>query len=170
MDDATKRIADGLKRAIQTELDGYHFFKMAAATTQDPKGREVFEALAAEELEHEAFLRHQYDHVVRFGTFDRTSRLTQRVNLDGDDPIFSPALRERIRDANFEMSALSIGIQLELQARRYYEEQAAATGDPAVREFFEHLAAWEGRHYDALLRQQESLREDFWNASGFSPM
>jgi len=167
---ATKRIADGLQRAIQTELDGYHFFRMAAATTQDPKGRHVFECLAREEQDHESFLRHQYDHVVRFGTLDRSQRLTPQVDLAGDDPIFSPALRARIKDAHFEMSALSIGIQLELQARRYYEEQAAASADPAVREFFTELAEWEGRHYEALLRQQESLKEDFWHASGFTPM
>lgn len=169
MDAAAKQIAEGLKRAIQTELDGYHFFRMAAATTEDPKGREVFDGLAREELEHERFLRAQYDHVVRTGTIDPALRLTQHVDLSGDDPIFSKQLRTRLRDAHFEMSALSIGIQLELQARRFYEEQAAQTAEPVAKQFFLDLAAWEGRHYDGLLRQQESLKEDFWSDSGFSP-
>ena len=169
MDAATKQVAEGLKKAIQTELDGYHFFRMAAATTQDPKGREVFDALAREELEHERFLRAQYDSVVKTGKIDTGLRLTQHVDLSGDDPVFSQELRSRLRDAHFEMSALSIGIQLELQARRYYEEMASQTADPDVKRFFTDLAAWEGRHYDALLRQQESLKEDFWTDCGFAP-
>lgn len=169
MDDATKRIAEGLKRAIQTEGDGYHFFQMAARSTSDPKGQQVFEALALEELDHQRYLRHQYEHVLRTGALDPSARLGAAVDLSGPSPIFSPALRSRIGEAHFEMSALSIGIQLELTTEAYYRGQAVASADPKVRAFFEELAVWEGRHYAALLRQQEELKEDYWAAGSFAP-
>ena len=35
--------------------------------------------------------------------------------------------------------------------------------------FFTELAEWEAGHYEALLTQQESLKEDYWSASRFSP-
>ena len=37
--DDKKRLTDGLKQAIQAEIDGYHFYMMAARSTSDDKGR-----------------------------------------------------------------------------------------------------------------------------------
>ena len=32
-----------------------------------------------------------------------------------------------------------------------------------------HLVAWESGHYDALIRQQQMLQEDYWRENGFDP-
>ena len=42
--------------------------------------------------------------------------------------------------------------------------------DPAVREFLGELADWERGHYEILLREDEALRDDYWNANRFSPL
>lgn len=142
---------------------------MAAGNTSDPKGKEVFEMLAREELAHVRFLRTQYDSVIKSGAPDKSVKLPKHQSLQGDHPIFSDRLRGRIKDAHMEMSALAIGIQLELSSIQFYKGEADAADDDAVKEFYTELADWEKEHYEALLRQQDSLKEDYWAAGGFSP-
>lgn len=169
MDEATKRMAEAVLAAMRAEVEGRHFYLMAARTTEDEQGRGVFEQLAEEELAHHEFLKRHYKALVETGRPDEGARLGSRADLSGSSPIFSPALRARIADAHFEMTALSVGIQLELQAQTFYREQAKQASDGTVRAFFEELADWESGHYNALLAQQDSLKEDYWSASGFSP-
>jgi len=169
MDAATERMAEGLKKAIEAEIDGYHFYMMAANHTDDEKGRDVFRQLAREEVEHANFLKAQYASVEQTGAADSDLKLGSRTELDGDHPIFSPELTARTKSPNYEMSALSIGAQLELQAIQFYKGEAEAATDETVTRFYQELAAWEKGHYDALTRQLESLRGDHWDAGGFSP-
>jgi rubrerythrin len=169
MNDSQKSLAEGLSKAIKAERDGHSFYKMAASSTQDPKGKEVFAQLADEELDHMQFLMRQYESVLKTGTVDASAKLGPRTDLAGISPIFSESLQTRIKDAHFEMSALSIGIQLELDAMNFYRSQAKASSDSTVTGFYNELAEWESGHYQALLRQQEELKEDYWSAGGFSP-
>ena len=89
MDDATKRIAEGLAKAMQAENEGYHFYKMAAQNTQDDKGRDVFNMLAEEEMGHFEFLKSQYKSVVETGKADTSVKLKKRNVLSESHPIFS---------------------------------------------------------------------------------
>ena len=66
------------------------------------------------------------------------------------------------------MSALAIGIQLELDAQKFYRELAGTTSEPVVKKFLLELADWEAGHYQALLRQQQELKEDYWTENGFA--
>jgi rubrerythrin len=167
--DEKKRVTDGLKQAIQAEIDGYHFYMMASRSTEDSKGREVFESLAQDEREHVRFLSLQYDAFMEKGAPDPNVTLGKRADLEGPSPIFSDQFRKRITGAHFEMSALSIGIGLELSAVKFYKDQAKQSQDETVAKFYTELADWESGHYRALLQQQESLKEDYWAGGGFSP-
>ncbi len=169
MSSSTQSMAQGLKDAFLAEVEGEHFYRMAAATTADPKGRQVFEQLAAEERQHQQFLRSQYDALLRSGELDETLELGSPGPMDGESPIFSDALRARMADAHFEMTALSVGAQLELAAEQHYRAAAKSANLSFVKRFFEELANWEARHYEALHKQLELLREDYWQASGFHP-
>lgn len=164
-----KQVVDGIIQAIRAETDGHHFYMMAAQATQDPKGREVFGQLAAEELDHLRFLEHQKESILKEGLVDTNFSLGSPSELAGPHPIFSEKLTARVAGAHYEMSALSIAIQLELSAKKYYTEQAAAHDVPDVSAFFKRLADWEGRHYQALLTQHDNLKEDYWSAGGFAP-
>jgi len=169
MDAATQSILTGLREAMQAETDGHHFYLMAARTTADPQGREVFERLAAEELDHFRFLKAQDAALRATGEPDTGVRLGPRADLGGMSPIFSAGIRTRIGEAHFEMSALSIGLQLEQSAVDFYAGLAAQASNPRVRAFFTELSDWERGHRDALLRQQQALRDDYWAAGGFAP-
>ena len=169
MSDMKKELSEALIQAIKAERDGHSFYTMAAKGTDDPKGREIFETLALEELDHMNFLRAQYDAILKTGKPDTKIKLGPRAELDTISPIFSEKIKNRISEAHIEMSALSIGIQLELDATKFYEDQAQAASDPDIKSFFEELAQWENGHYRALLAQQEEFKADYWSQGGFAP-
>lgn len=169
MNENDERIARGLLEAMKTETDGYHFYKMAASTTEDEQGRATFEQLAQEELSHLRALKQQRDALTETGALDPSINLGSRTKMSGPNPIFSPKLKERVGEAHFEMSALSIGIQLELNSEKHYRAQAEQAAAGTARDFFNQLAEWESGHYEALNRQLEELKEDYWSAGGFAP-
>lgn len=142
---------------------------MAANATGDPRGREVFEALAAEELAHMAFLKAQLASLKETGKVDPRATLGAPRRLEGKSPIFTDALLARAKDAHYEMTSLAVAVQLELQAEQFYRKQAAAAGDPAITAFFTTLADWEKGHYDALIAQQETLKAGYWAENQFAP-
>ncbi len=169
MTNSKKKLADGLLKAIKAEKYGHSFYLMAAQSTEDEKGQEVFKTLAREELDHMQFLKDQFKSIVDTGQPNKALKLGTRTLLSEVSPIFSKKLRSRIKDANFEMTSLSIGIQLEHDAMIYYREQSEKVDDAIMKDFYAKLADWEAGHYQALLKQQEELKEDFWSSSGFSP-
>jgi hypothetical protein len=115
------------------------------------------------------FLTEHYQSVLTTGKPSETAKLGTRLDLSEMSPIFSDGIKGRVREAHIEMSALSIGIQLELDAMNFYRSQAEAFDDPTVKQLYTELAEWESGHYQALSRQQEELKEDYWSAGGFSP-
>jgi rubrerythrin len=156
-----------LTDAIRAEVEGHAFYLMAAKSTSDPLGKQVFERLAGEELEHATFLRSHYDSIEQTGRVS-SARLGVPA-VPAGSPIFSAELRNRIAEAHFEMTALSVGAQLEQGAMEFYSAQADAAEDPAVAQLFRELAEWERGHYRTLVAQLDSLRDDFWGANRFSP-
>lgn len=168
-DDAMLKLQEALRKAIEAEIEGQYFYGMAALSTQDGKGKEVFEWLAAEEFHHAEFLKAQLRSVTERGKVDSTLTLGNPRRLADPYPIFSEEIKARTNDAHFEMTALSIGVQLEENAIKFYKAQAIGAADQTIQKFFLELADWETGHYSALLRQQELLRDSYWTENRFSP-
>jgi rubrerythrin len=169
MKDNQNRILQGLAQAMRAEREGRYFYEMAAAATEDSKGKEVFLHLAEEETGHFEFLRAQYESLSKTGRIDTAVRLGEKPDMTGPSPIFSERLRDRIKDAHHEMTALSVGAQLERDAELFYKREAEAVEDLEVKRFYLELAAWEATHYSALIAQADELKESYWAESGFSP-
>ena len=126
VDESLKRITDGLGKAMQAEHEGHHFYKMAAQNTQDEKGRKIFLQLADEEMDHFNFLKTQYRSILETGKLDENIKLGKAKAFTGEHPIFSDEIKNRIGSAHYEMTAISIGIQLELSAVTFYTAEADA--------------------------------------------
>ncbi len=161
-------LAQGLLEAIKSEVEGHHFYLMASRSTMDPQGREVFERLAREEMEHVRFLKAQYQSFLNADRPDANVRLTKSI-FSLTSPIFSENIKTRIHEAHYEMTAISIGIQLELSSIQFYRSQSQKIDNPEAKKFYEELAAWETTHYNMLLHQQDALKQDYWHQSEFSP-
>ena len=164
----TDRIIEGLKKAMQAEVDGHNFYKMAANSTSDETGKETFNSLAEDEVEHFKFLKAQYDSFKTTGKPDTQAKLTRPSEL-AESPIFSEGFKERLKDAHYEMTALSIGVQLELSSIQFYKSESEKTTNATVKTFYRELADWETEHHRRLLSQQHELIEDYWQAGNFYP-
>lgn len=68
------------------------------------------------------------------------------------------------------MSALSIGIKLEMDAMNYYRSCAESADNAQVRQFYNELADREKDHYLAFERQLDMLKEEYFIANNFVPM
>jgi rubrerythrin len=170
MDKQTEEILKGLKTAIEAELTGHEFYKNAAKSTPDPLGKETFRRMAEEEMGHLSYLRHQYESVLKKGDYDFSKTLEKKSHQHADNPVFSDEIKSRVKDSHFEVSALTIGMKLELDAMNYYRSCAKTAHSDAAKDFFTELAQWEEDHYLAFERQLEALKDEYFQSNNFVPM
>jgi len=169
MDKNTEEILAGIKTAMEAELTGHAFYKNAAENTDDPMGKETFSRMAEEELSHFNYLRHQYKSVLEKGAFDFGEKLKPQ-HKHAEHPIFSDAIKNRIKESHFEVSALSIGMKLEMDAMSFYRSCSEKAQDEEVKQFYIELADWEQDHYRAFKQQLDLLKQDYFEANNFIPM
>ncbi len=163
------RLLTALKDAMEAEMTGHQFYLHAAKITKDRQGQETFSRMAQDELDHFQALKTQYLAVLEKGKFDQTTALFEVPAPQTASPIFSSEFREKIGEQHFEMSALSVGMQLELNAINHYRKAADESEDAGVKAFFLQLEEWEQGHYDGFADALEQLREDYWQANDFLP-
>lgn len=163
------KVINILFRAMQAETDGHLFYRSAAKNTEDPQGKEVFESLAKDELDHLHFLKAQHKSITESGEPDKDVKVGKPSGELKEIPVFSDEFKSRLSQAHNEMSALSIGIHLELAQMDFYKTQAKEAMEPTIKSFLSELAEWESSHYHRLIRQQEELKEDYWLKGGFYP-
>ncbi|MBI5583741.1 MAG: ferritin family protein [Deltaproteobacteria bacterium] len=166
---ALKEILSGLQIAMEAEIFGHNFYKNTAQNTADPLGKETFTRMAEEELGHFHYLRTQYKSVMEKGNYDFSPPLSLAHQKHAGNPIFSNELRNRIKDSHLEISALSIGMKLELDAVNFYRRCARQAGSEEARKFYAELAEWEEDHYRAFEQQLDQLKDEYFQANNFFP-
>ncbi|MGD9380642.1 MAG: ferritin family protein [candidate division WOR-3 bacterium] len=160
---------EGLKTALQTELNGIEFYRMAAQNTDDTKGKQTFQMLADDELKHFNELQRQYAAFSDKQTWHKAD-LSKITEFPGENPIFSSELKDRIRGKHFEMTALSIGALLETNSIEFYRQMKEESEDPLAKELYEQLQKWEERHLEAITQQLNIIKEDYWAEQRFTPL
>lgn len=166
---AEEKLIEIFKTALQTEHDGEYFYRMAAKLTNDEKGKATFNLLAEEEKKHQGYLAEHYNALKEKGEIATGVAIDSAQDLSGTSPILSDDITTRIDEAHYEMSALSVGVQLEKTSMQFYAKHAKEAEQNEVKAFFERLADWESMHYNALLKQQDMLKEAFWAKNAFAP-
>lgn len=162
-------IREVLSRAWQVENDGHAFYAMVAQRTDREAVREVFEKLARDEVQHKAFLK---DIASRYDREGAAAFLVPRSDPSSRtfvDRVLTDRFRAQARDADFEVSALSIGLTLESNAIALFQEQAQRASETEVRDFYRFLADWERQHYDTLRDLFQDLRRDLFETGRFEP-
>jgi rubrerythrin len=160
--------AEGLSVAIQTEIEGVEFYKVAAQKTKDDGAKKMFESLADDEVRHRDMLNDQYQLMIQGKEF-KPMKKSPKSKLKFRSPVFSKVFLESRKKKNFEMSALSIGILLEQNAIDFYREQKNKAREPKVKKFFAELAEWEGQHLRALIAQKRFLQRAIFDEARFEP-
>lgn len=163
------RAIEGLKTALQTELNGIEFYRMAAQNTEDVKGKQAFQMLADDEQKHFAALQKQYASLIEKNGWQSID-LGKISSFEGDSPIFSVELKDRVKGKHFEITALSIGALLETNSINFYRKMKEQNDDPAAKELYAKLEKWEQAHLDAITRQLDLIKEDYWAEQRFAPL
>lgn len=165
----TSKAIEGLRIALQTELNGIEFYRMAAEKTEDAKGKRVFQMLAEDEIKHFKALQKEYAALLDNDEWQRID-LGEIQAYNGESPIFSAGLKNRAGEIHFEVSALSIGALLESNSIDFYRKMKEKSDDPSAKALYQQLQHWEENHLEAITRQLELLKEDYWAEQRFSPL
>lgn len=148
-----------LRDAINVEKDGYHFYQAAAVRTKDGKGKAVFRSLALDELEHKGVLEGLHQAIKTRTKFKFTRKgQAKKPAAISKSPIFSVGFKRKIKEDNFELSALRIGQLLERNSMEFYSKHAKRSKNRDLKSLFRFLTEWEKDHLQALVRQERFLR------------
>ena len=159
-------IADVLKKAFQVEVDGFTFYSMAAERTTKPAAQQLFERLARDETEHQAYIRAVMRRYEEHGasSFHFDPRNPDLAEFSSE--IFTESFKEQAQGEVSELGVLSIGVQLESNAVAFFSAAAREASDPQITGFYQFLADWEGMHLRTLQQLYDSIRVDFWPEEG----
>ncbi len=159
-------ITDILRKAFQVEVDGFTFYSMNAERANKPAVRKLFERLARDETEHQAYLkavmRRYEDHGAKGFHIERRDPDLAEFSSQ----IFIESLKDQAHGDVLETGALSIGIQLETNAIAFFKAAAGEAANPEISGFYQFLADWEGLHLRTLEQLYDSIRVDSWPDEG----
>jgi rubrerythrin len=164
-----ERMLGILRKAYQIEVDGYTFYSMTADRADKDVVRELFAKLAADEVQHQAFLKSVAGHYDEMGAAAFQLNLRSPEQRAINQALFTARFREQAAASEFELGVLSVGMTLESNAIRYFSSAAQQASEAEVKGFYQFLADWEKQHYDALESLFDAVRAEHQAASGFAP-
>lgn len=161
MAEISKQIEEAIIGAIKLEINGRKFFEHAAEVTEHEKGKKMFKFLADEEVKHLETFSKLFSQIL--GNED-WRKYVRSSDFEGEAPLVEK-LKERLKSGKSkgETEALSIGMQLEMNAIQFFQNAAAEADDPVAAKIFQEIAEEEKFHYDLLQAQHDSVTHSgFW--------
>jgi rubrerythrin len=159
-------ITNVLRKAFQVEVDGFTFYSMTAERASKPAVRKLFERLARDETEHQAYIRAVMRRYEEHGASSFRTDQHEPDMAEFSSQIFTDSFKDQTYGEVFETGVLSIGIQLESNAVAFFGAAAEEASDPQIRGFYRFLADWEGLHLRTLQELYESIRVDSFPEEG----
>ncbi len=154
-----------IKTAIINEVEGYEFYKMAAANAGDEETGKAFLELAQQEKMH-------IDWLNEFKCGLDEGRACD-FNLDKLEAAPSPKIFkwENLdrKSVGIAVSVYGIGMQMEKASIEFYDNNAEKTEIKEMKKLFKVLAEWERTHYEQFAAQYEMLKENWWAEQNYAP-
>ncbi len=144
-----------LALAMEREKGGREFYLKAAAETRDPKGKEMFQWLADEELRHFQKLYGQRRGLAEGGKWQKPGEAVKPIDKS-EFPDIAEA-RGEVKVTAKERDALQMGINAEKESIELYRKAAEETADPDGREMFLRLVEEEKGHLELLEAEDKWL-------------
>ena len=151
---------EGLKTAIQMEIDGRQFYLKTSQESSNEAGRKLLASLAAEEDVH----RQKFEGIFK-SIRDKNAWPEVDFRSDGGSSLrtlFARAMEQAgktTKAVKNELDAAGTAVAMEGKTYDFYVGQSRATPYPAARAFYEALAAQEREHQLILLDYQEYLKD-----------
>lgn len=161
------KIIEELKKAINTEAEGFAFYNFAKDFVKDKKGRAVFKQLANDELDHIRVLTSLSENLTKASSWISYQEALRQGVAMGEEktPIF-PSIDEVknwLGEDPTDIDALKFGIDIEEKAVDYYTKAKERAKDETERSFFETMAKIETGHLNLLQWEYDSLTQSgFW--------
>jgi Fur family ferric uptake transcriptional regulator len=146
---------DALRIAIATERSGLEFYTRGARLVRNPRAREVFRRLAAEEQEHLATLEARFEQL-RAEDPEIESYPTFLYFKGASDGLFAEGA-ERLRQVVDDREALMIGIRCERASHRFFKRYGERFEDSEGKRIFLEFATEEREHLELLIREYRAL-------------
>jgi rubrerythrin len=151
MSDDVKLCVEILEKAIAFEEEGIRFFSDRAENAPPGLEKNVFAALAKDEVGHKEYLSGLRQELLR--TRDVESLPDETHEQKSAREIFETALAS-VKDKKggdaAQLDILRGAMEVEKKGYRIYSQAAADVQSPKAKELFLHLAAEEQTHYQLL--------------------
>jgi rubrerythrin len=155
-----EKTLEGLKIAIQMEIDGKQFYIKASQETSNELGKKLLAKLASEEDIHQLRFEQIYNTI-------RDKQAWPKTDFQPDGgralrTIFAKAtetMSAGVKGADTELTAIKTAMSLENKTFDYYIRQGASASHDAERDFYYAVAGEEKEHYLILLDYYEYLKD-----------
>lgn len=158
MSDKRTAQVEALQIALDTEKKGYQFYRIAARSTSDPEGRQVFEHLAKDEIEHMGVFATLYRSLTNDEPWMTYEEAVARFGETPPDQLIFPEVSEdEVKEDFKDLEALREALRFEEKAVSFYTEQASGTEDEKARSFYQSLIEIEKGHVKIIQAELDSL-------------
>lgn len=156
-----------ISQAILNEVEGREFYLMASSQAASKGTKEAFLELANEERKHEEYLKKLWNELSGGSELDIESALDSGIEIPSPNIYHWGKVDEDSLSST--MSVFSIGMQMEQDSVKFYEDAISKLSSRAGKELFELLIKWENVHLTQFNEQYKLLKEEWWSYQEFSP-
>jgi len=146
---------DALRIAIATERSGREFYMRAAAMSQSPRARTVFQKLSGEEDDHLARLEERYAQLIEEDP-EIESHPPFLFFKGAANGLFSAGV-EQLSKVSTDRDALMLGIKCERGSHRFFKRYGEKFEDSEGKRIFLEFADEEREHLELLIREYRVL-------------
>jgi len=160
MNNEKNKILEGLKIAIQMEIDGKEYYLKTSQKSSNTLGKKLLESLAAEEDIHRQkfeeiynVIKNNKDWPVTDFQPDKGKKLktlfsaeTENIDIEAKSP-------------DTELNAIQTAMDMEKKSYDFYHSQAKNASYDAERNFYQLVAAEEREHHLVLLDYYEYIED-----------
>lgn len=153
------------KKAILNEVEGYEFYKMAAANAEDDVAKKLFKQMAVEERDHLEWLRDVFQ---KLSATDEDRLKLSMMDHPKSAGIFSWT-NTSVKNPSLAVSIYGMAMTFERASIELYKKAIEDTTDEKARKIFEILLHWEEGHLDKFSKAYEQYSGDWWADQNFHP-
>jgi len=161
----TTRDLEIFKKAILNEVEGYEFYKMAAAHAEEDQAKKLFTQMANEERDHLEWLRDVFQ---KLGARDE-----DRFKLSMLETPISPNIfnwdNVSVKNPSLAVSIYGIAMTFERGSIELYKRAIEDTDNDDAKKVFEILLNWEKGHLEKFSSAYEHHSGDWWADQNFHP-
>lgn len=154
---------EALQFAIETEKKGYRFYRIAAESTSDPKGKEVFNQLAQDEIEHMGVFTTLYASLTNDEPWLTYEEALAKFGEAEPDEVIFPDDPIQSQEGFNDLKALEEALEFEKKAVHFYQSQVLKVTGETAKAFYEKLVEIEEGHVKIIQAEIDSLAgTGFW--------